>query len=571
LYEQNSPFSFEDFRAKKMTFEHFPFKNKGAFILKRTLAAALVLFVCNLFQLISLTPDSFGAARQPTKVLITPLWFHSPEDLTFLNRGILEMLATRLPQEGRIIVLQASKAPQDDKDALMMAAKQEADYVLTGGVTLFDNNVSTDLRLLQADNGRIKLKFSRFGQKPGDVLRHIDELAGEIVSLLNQERNTAAKPSTLSPTDTQQSALTPPPAPTPQPALQGESIDPTGRRRSDPLDLVVVSLTLADITGKGKSILVIATEHQIQAFALNHPALKNIVRWQGLPYQKILSVDAGDFNQNGKAEIYVSCLDKHQHPASFVLEWQGKDFETILDKAPWFFRVLAAPGVQPRLVGQKQRLISSDSPFEMNQADPFLPGIHTLVWEQGTLKAAKPIQEPDKANALAINNGNLLQASQPSWIAFDNHDRLQIFSQDGREQWHSSQAFGGSETYLEIPTNLAGDQSGRFYLPQRLLLTDQDKNGRHELVVAQNSDSGGRLLARFRRYTQGKVTVLGWNGATMKPLWQTDPLEGYISDIALEPPDAEGNAGRLLIALVNKEKGLFGGKKTRIVEYNIYY
>jgi TolB-like protein len=103
--------------------------------------------------------------------------------VAFLNHGILEMLTTRLLKAGTLRVKAWSKSPYDGAAALDLAEKQEADYILVGSVTIFDDRVSTDARLLRAGDGQAVLLFSRFGGRPGDVLEHVDLLAGEMVKL----------------------------------------------------------------------------------------------------------------------------------------------------------------------------------------------------------------------------------------------------------------------------------------------------------------------------------------------------------------------------------------------------
>lgn len=531
-------------------------------MLKWTFVNGLILFVCNLFWLLPPTLPATEAATSPAKLLITPLWFHSPEDLTFLNRGILEMLATRLPREGRIAVVQGPKAPQDDNDALKMAAKQEADYVLTGGVTLFDNKVSTDLRLLEADSGRIALQFSRFGRRPGDVLDHIDALANEVVSLLTggEERSRPQKP------DSPRVETVAPQ--TAKPRTDAQAAPAASMNwRSQPLDLTVNSLAAADMDGKGGTDLAAAGDQHIRLMTLAGHALSPLAQWEIPAYERILSLDAADLNGNGPAELYVTCLDQHQRLKSFVLEWREGRLAILLENLPWFFRIIASPGRPPRLLGQKQRLVGDVSAFEMNDPSPFLAGIYPLTWRQGRLMPGDSLPVPEAVNVFGLSEGSLFDSGSTSLAAYDERDRIALFSGDGSSRWHSSEPFGGSETYLKIPSGLSRDQAGRFYLPHRLLLTDLNQDGRHELAAASNSETGKRRLERYRRYTRGKVVILSWNGATMKPVWETDPLEGYISDMAVVPPSGR-QPGRLIIALVDKDKtdGSFSGRKTWIVE-----
>jgi TolB-like protein len=126
------------------------------------------------------TAGTLAAPSAAKTVLITPFRFYAPADVAFLNPGILEMLTTRLLRVGSLSVKEWTKSPVDPAEAMVLAQKQQADFILVGGITIFDDRVSTDARLLDARDGQPVLLFSRFGRRPGDVLEHVDLLAAEM-------------------------------------------------------------------------------------------------------------------------------------------------------------------------------------------------------------------------------------------------------------------------------------------------------------------------------------------------------------------------------------------------------
>ena len=128
-----------------------------------------------------------GPPANAKTVLITPFRFYAAQDVAFLNHGILEMLTTRLLRTPAIGIKLWSKSPFDQAAGVELARKQGADYILMGGITLFDDRVSTDARLIDAAGGGAILLFSRFGRRPGDVLEHVDALAGEIIGLFESK------------------------------------------------------------------------------------------------------------------------------------------------------------------------------------------------------------------------------------------------------------------------------------------------------------------------------------------------------------------------------------------------
>ena len=126
----------------------------------------LVLTLCALLM------GGHGARAGDTPVaktvLITPFRFYAAQDVAFLNPGIMEMLTTRLLRTGTVRITEWGKSPFDQAAAVgELVRKQAADYILMGGITLFDDRVSTDARLIAAGSGQPVLLFSRFGPPPG--------------------------------------------------------------------------------------------------------------------------------------------------------------------------------------------------------------------------------------------------------------------------------------------------------------------------------------------------------------------------------------------------------------------
>jgi len=110
--------------------------------------------------------------------------------------------------------------------------------------------------------------------------------------------------------------------------------------------------------------------------------------------------------------------------------------------------------------------------------------------------------------------------------------------------------------------------SERFYLPQRIYIRDLIGDGKHEVVVASNKGSLGRLFGRFRDFSSGRTMVLSWNGSGLAPMWQTAKTSGYVSDCAIADFDNDGK-DEVVVAAVESKGTMVTAAKSSIMAYEL--
>ncbi|MDP3284001.1 MAG: hypothetical protein Q8M56_06210, partial [Desulfobacterales bacterium] len=94
-----------------------------------------IVFLTLAFVLLLTGVNTAFSADKISKVVILPFNIHSEKDLSFLQRGIGEMLSTRLAFENKVMVIVKEEAgtvavKTDEKTALAAGEKAGADYVL---------------------------------------------------------------------------------------------------------------------------------------------------------------------------------------------------------------------------------------------------------------------------------------------------------------------------------------------------------------------------------------------------------------------------------------------------------
>ena len=126
----------------------------------------LNVFLCLLTAFSSHFISPALADEKAKRVLILPLTIHSEKDLTFLNKGIMEMMAARIGRSANVL---REDAPAPGGDPVQTGRDLNADYVVTGSLTVFGNSASTDAALTAVDSSDTVLQFSQFGQSSGDI------------------------------------------------------------------------------------------------------------------------------------------------------------------------------------------------------------------------------------------------------------------------------------------------------------------------------------------------------------------------------------------------------------------
>ncbi len=318
-------------------------------------------------------------------------------------------------------------------------------------------------------------------------------------------------------------------------------------------------MAIGDVDGDSKNEVVFTDEKNLSVYRYNDGKLEKTGAIEGSGSYSFIGVDVADINQNGKAEIFVTNLNQHSDTLrSFVLEWNGRDFSLITDKSPWYYRVIKVPDQGNILLGQKRGI-----------RDIFVTSIEELKWKDGEYVPVKEHVLPLWINVFSFTYGDILNTGHKMIVAFAENEHIRVLNLNGSEEWRSSEPFGGSMVYLNFPAKGSPSidtvmDTERRYLPQRLFVTDSDKDGKYELVVGKNTDSSGRMFSKLRLFKSGHIEALAWDQVGLYQKWRTKEITGHISDYAVGDIDNDGN-DELIFSVVAKIASVLSGSKSFIV------
>lgn len=545
-----------------------------------------IILILAIVLLLSGSNTAFSADKI-SKILILPFNIHSEKDLSFLQKGIGEMLSTRLAFENKVMVLdkeavEIAPGKTDEKTALAAGEKAGANYVLFGNLTVFGESISTDAKFYDVQKKSQLVVINEFGSSQGDVIYHVNVFAARINETVFGRKTVSAQ------------------APPRQPAQQTPGVGQGTDSRKNPEEMwskesgikmsydeaftgsgepaavlwkskkfetKLKGVALGDVDGDGKIETVFADDHNIFIYRQIAGRFEKVKEIAGKSFEFYKGIDVADINGNKKAEIFVTAIRDSGRVTSFVIEWDGKDFKRIADDEEWHFRVLDIPARGGKvLFGQKG-----------GNAGIFSGNVHELKWVHGYYISTNKETLPRGLNVYGFNFGDVLNSGQEMILGYNSNEYLNLYNVNGSEEWTSSDPYGGSSAYLEAPAEIESakksksDQrpENRLYLPQRIIVADIDNDKKKDVLVVKNIDTTGGIFSRIRIFKSGHFESLSWDNVGLSPKWRTRNFSGYISDYALGDIDNDGTDELVFLLVTQAGGSTLGDDRSFVVSWKM--
>ena len=543
---------------------------------KKRRVFGLVLLSCFL-----IVAGTGAVAGEALRVVVLPFSVHASKDLSFLREGIVDMLTSRLSSQDCVVVSRKDtlqvlgdlSGPVNEETARAVGGKLGADYVLFGSLTVLGSSTSLDGKMVDVHQKRPTLTFFKQGKGLDDVIPQIDFLATEInqkvfgrsavvqeLAPSGEQRDIYAHPENLlAPKDQKKVSGEKPPArvATPSTVAQAHTV-PEAFWKSRNFDVSIKGMALGDVDGDGKVETVFITDRHLYVYRFEKKRFLKIKEITGKRSQRFVGVDVADINANANAEIFVTSVKgTSQSLDSFVLEWADDDLSRISEHDSWYYRAIDSSEGNRVLLGQKRKM-----------GKPFVPGVYRLGWRDGKYSQEERLTSLRGINLFGFALGDVINRGESMIVAFDESDHVRVFSLSGEEQWMSAERYGGSTNYLEFSLYSSGGDKDHLYLPQRILVRDLDGDGKHEVIMASNQGSMGRLFARYRKFTSSHIVCFTWKGLGLITTWQTPKVSGYISDCAVGDFDNDGDED-ILTAVVAATGTAFSAARSAIMAYEL--
>jgi TolB-like protein len=530
----------------------------------RLFAAALTGCMVVIFTLGAVTGTVSAA---PKTVAVLPFTMNSPQDLTFLQNGLFSMLVSRLSDPGKVAVLDratvdaAMAGAQGDLTAAQAQAIGQglgADYVLYGSLTHFGESVSLDAAMVDITGDRPAMTFFEQSNNMGDVIPLVNAFAGDI-NLQVFNRSIANE---LYVPPVQEGPSAPGGF---QPAGPGGFVNfqqPGGGSFATHLtfDGVITAMAVGDLNKDGVNQVVAATDSTLMIHRLTGTQLVLEKELTFSSTHRIVSLDIADINGNGYPEIFVTSLTIHLDGLqSFVVEYNGSDYVTQVENQHYYFRVITAPDGTRTLMGQQPG------------ASPFDGRIHLLQAEGSGYSRQKQIRLPKNTSVLALAKGPVTRDDTDEYVMINLFNRLVVADDGGTVHWEGSGRYGNTaHVWLMPQKDTDGSFRERVYLHPRLQFHDMTGDGRLEILAVQNDEIGGGTIGRYKRFKDGRIQVLSWNGIALAPVFQTQDLQGWISDFAIADITGDGRPELVVSVVTRARLGILSADRSAsIISYEL--
>jgi TolB-like protein len=517
----------------------------------KILLPLLIFIVCIFFGLIQ---PMTSQAKTPKKVAVLPFTMNADRDLTFLQTGILDMLATRLEWKDEVEILEKGpvakkfaefKPPLNTEKALTIGKALGVDYVILGSLTIFGESVSIDAKIL--DVAKSQELLSAFNQTKGmdAVIPTINQFAMDINAKIMGRVVRPPVYATPQGTYERQGSL-----------IRLKGADAPKVAHAQNFYVEITGMDVGDVDGDGKKDVVFITRDKV-----------HVLMWQGKTFAKRMGikgkwspyyvyVNVKDLDANGKAEIYVSSLGEAD-ASSYVFEWDGQRLREIARESG-FMRVIDIPGRGPTLIGQKRE---TDGSYSGN--------VVILKREGKNITRGEQLPLPHRASVFNFALIDLERDRELDCVLFNPLEFLEVYDQAGEKRWMSEESFGGSLTSMEDKSYTGDTMTGRFvFFPSPIYVTDIDEDGQKEIVTCKNISKILGLSEKLRWFTSGKVHFLTWDGAGLSSEWTSQKVSGAIIGYAVADIDGD-NQKELVIAAVTTQEKIIGKARSSILFYDL--
>ncbi|MBW1979687.1 MAG: VCBS repeat-containing protein [Deltaproteobacteria bacterium] len=617
-------------------FQRLPGSPKLHHKLTILLSAALLLLLFG--------PQAPSGAAERLRVAILPVQIHAPEDMSYLQAGLMDMLTSRIAANRNVEIVDANtllkafkrfRKNLNETTARELLAKVDAAYLVSGSLTFFGQGGSIDFKVYGRDPGTPPYTLSAIVEDRDSLLSRFSQVADNISAkgFAAISSQAAVSPKVLTPAPPPPPAIASSPASPPAQAQQQRAKAEPGQLQAPPqpqhmapaeklasikqqliqekpvsskispqasaiaplapqatpwqsqvLGYAPVSMAGGDLLGDGSYKLAAISRHAVYIYAYSQGRLVPMAELPVAKFRRLVWVSVADLNHNGREEIYLTGQKKLSSikmiASSYVLEWDGEKFATIVDEVNYYLRAVRIAGEATELWGQK----SSDR-------GALLPEIYSLAWQKGSLQAVGELSFPEGANIFNSIRGGITGQQSIETLVINSKRYLLLYDAYRQLIWRSTESYATTENYLEVeiparevpqPSDDIAGESGRFaqftveeegyhfiYLTSSALLTDLDGDGRLEVIVVHNIP-GFAQLTGSRQYRKSEILSLTWSGSGMLENWKTGDIEGDISSFQVGDLNGDGIQELILCAKQSAGiKSILGEEKSIILCYNL--
>jgi len=427
--------------------------------------------------------------------------YNGPEESRYLQTGVAQMVENRLAEAGVSVLGNCDSA------------------TLAISVTLFGGTANLSAAIEQTG-----FHYSKAGSESeliGYVQQMADEVAG-VVGMKNEAPVATPINKDVAPKVTQ--------------ATSDESL------RSEVFPLRVQSVAVGDFTGDGVMEAVAVSRSTLQVLAVSKNAITETSRVAVPEYMKPVRLDVLDFDGDGRQELILSAIHAvSQTPIALVYRHNGTTLVPMGKEARFLTAVVTLPGGKRACIGQKIRGID------------YWGGMFEMALTDKGLESGTPLDMNEAFKVMSWDNAPTDKGEKGLFL-LSEFGRISLWKDTNTSVFRSDDNYGGSLFFLSKQEG-SKKQEERRYLVSRVQAVDS--KALKGVGVLKTENSLGSLFQGLRRYKNGRVVVVGWNGYELEPIASTPTFKGFLSDFSIVDIDGDGTE-EVFCSVLSSKGGLSG-------------
>ena len=458
------------------------------------------------------------------------------------------------------------KAPASKDAAASMAKKYAADYIIWGNITVMGDQASLDVSAL-SPNGKMwqKAITSPVNTLIGGLQAVADSVNAEVfgrTDVATASGNGPASPnSAFVMNETHGNVSTSGTYLNSSLRYQGTE-NAASQIRSQMLKFECFGSEVADIDGDGKNEVLMLSEDYLYAYRWkNGNNLEKFAEYR-LPASMTPVLMRFFKNENMRYIILSGHNEELRDAFSQVLQFSNGSFKTLIKSTERYLNVVKLPPLYNDI------LVGQDSDRSKT--------VHGPVYEAQIIgdKIARRGKISNMPKGTTVFNFTWLPAdtakSSDHVVTVTETEHLATFNGKGHRLAITEDVFCSGSAYIEGDRGIGNltsdtDDTVLYYVPIRMIVTDLDRDGRHELIASKPITAAGKLFSNYRTYPQSEVHAMLWDGMGLNLLWKTRRIKGTICDINIADVNNDGKID--LVVTVNSYGNVADSMRTRSAMY----
>ncbi|XPV75915.1 MAG: hypothetical protein ACNI27_14950 [Desulfovibrio sp.] len=526
--------------------------------------------------LLAMLITSPALAQEFKTFAVLPFEVNGPDKYQYLSKAVQSMLKSRLVWSGHYEPIPkdaagaaGSEIPNSESTAMDILNRSNADYIVFGTVNILGQDAIVDMQVYGATGREYhKQNDTSLSQLINSLDKQAQEIRAQVfkrpadVNALTRKDNAPKARNTDKDISVPQN----------QEFLYASSVDEAkistintefryeggtdtpGRWRSRSMKFASTTFTIGDISGNGKNEIAIVSNTGLHIYNFADNRLNPIADFKLSHKFTAIRVFLWDVDKDHKNEIIISG-SQDDSPLSKVLSFDGSQITVKQDRIRKYLNVLKAPpAYNPTLFSQRA---GRRDLFDSRH-------IEEVYFSNGELKTIRNVKMPPFSNI--YNFCYLPEEMDYNIIQLTDYNTMKTFNIKGEELAKTEESYNSSPIQLNIPmmegAGKATDAIQQFYYPPiRMIPYSFDKGKHYEVLVNKDISIAAQVFKRFRKFSQGEIHSLYYDGVGMNLTWKTRRIKGTVTDFMLADLNNDGNDQ--LVILVNAFTGAVGSLQQR--------